>query len=754
MSTKLGTILADFTTSLATDLAIGGTSATLSSATDDDSVALPSGRYFFTLDGTNSSKEHISCDLVGTAISNIKSLSRQGVETTGVARKHRIGTTVSLTDFGHIKFINDLIAGTTTLNASAPLGYDGAPASLTGNQLATVTYVLGVVNGGTVYFDQQVVSAQTSGEALAINDIVYFKESDARWYKVDADLTATFDLLQLGICKTTAAGAAVTIQVAISGPVSGFTGLTAGSKYYVSNTAGAITTTPGTYSVFVGWALSTTILLFDPVLKTLPTQKEKDALAGTVGIPASTNKFATADNISVSSTDQTQTTQNSSVETGEADTTTKKNKIAQSFIPARTKIRGVYLNKQADTGTFTGSVTVELHADTTGSPSGTPLATVTITNTEYEALSAGEFLATFTSEYASMVVGSLYWIVAYASTSNSSNHPNLGTNTAGGYSSGSVKYYNVTDSWVAISTIDLYFKTLEGNASQLPKTNTSGKIESDFYDVTEMPVPAFQQVIPMTNTDSGGTRITRCTSNSNGSVVIVIDIGATSGNTVLRLARDSVTGQYFVTNGANPTGGSTGKSSVVILGSYVYLFYDSGTTIAGRRLDLADLANETALTILTSITSSGAAPVNVNAFTDGKYIYIQEDGGTTFHKESVSGTTLTQVTTVTVDTAIDNGDTSFFFDGKQVVACYCVSGNLVSNNYTKFKFTDPTAAPTTSTFGLGMLSVDNLTTAGQRAPFIAGIDTTRVYIGQGYTVFNNGTDSCGAIALFPITKPT
>ncbi len=154
MSTKLGIILADFSTSLATDLSIGSTTCTLSSATDDDAVALPSGRYFFTLDGANSSKEHISCDLVGTAISNIKSLSRQGVETTGAARKHRIGTTVTLTDFGHIKFINDLIAGTTSLNASAPLGYDAAPASLTGNQLATVTYVLGVVNGGTVTFDQ------------------------------------------------------------------------------------------------------------------------------------------------------------------------------------------------------------------------------------------------------------------------------------------------------------------------------------------------------------------------------------------------------------------------------------------------------------------------------------------------------------------------------------------------------------------------------------------------------------------------
>lgn len=297
MSTKLGTILADFTTTLATDTAVGATSATLSSATDDDGVALPAGRYFFTIDGDNSSKEHISCDLSSTAITNIKSLSRQGVETTGVARKHRIGAAVSLTDFGHIKFINDLVSGATSLNSAAPLGYDGAPASLSGNQLATVTYVLGVVNGGAVTFDQQIISNQTSGEALAINDVVYFKESDALWYKVDADLTATFDQLQMGICKTVAVSSGITIQVAISGPVSGFSGLTAGSKYYASNTAGAITTTPGTNSVFVGWALTTTILLFTPFVKTLPTQKEKDAMAGgsTFGTPSSTNKFITQD---------------------------------------------------------------------------------------------------------------------------------------------------------------------------------------------------------------------------------------------------------------------------------------------------------------------------------------------------------------------------------------------------------------------------------------------------------------------------
>lgn len=466
MSTKLGTILADFTTALSTDIAVGGTTATLSSATDDDGVALPSGRYFFTLDGSNSSKEHISCDLVGTALTNIKSLSRQGVETTGAVRKHRIGTSVSLTDFGHIKFINDLVSGGTTLNSLAPLGYDGAPTGLAGNQLATVTYVLGVVNGGTVTFDQQIVSNQTSGEALTANDIVYFKESDAKWYKVDADLTATFDQLQMGVAQTTVA-INTTVTIGISGPMTGFTGLTPGSKYYASNTAGAITTSAGTYSVFVGWALSATILLFDSVGKTLPTQKEKDALIGSQGVPSSTNKYVTSDNVFTSDTDQTQTTQNSSVEFGEANTTTKKNLIAQSFVAGKTKIRGVSLYKSADTGTFTGTVNVALQADTTGSPSGSDLASITITNASYLSLSTGVFQAIFSTEYQSLTVGSLYWIVITTSTSDTSNHPNLGINTAGGYSSGSVKYKNTTDGWTAIATIDLYFKTLQGTIGQI-----------------------------------------------------------------------------------------------------------------------------------------------------------------------------------------------------------------------------------------------------------------------------------------------
>ncbi len=148
MATQLGKIVADFTSQLATAMAVGATTATLQSATDDDGVALPSGRYFFTIDGDSVRKEHISCSLSGTSLTNIKSVSRQGAETTGTARLHKIGATVTITDFAHIKYINDLLDGTTNLNASEPLEYDATATINADNQLATKAYVDGVAVAG------------------------------------------------------------------------------------------------------------------------------------------------------------------------------------------------------------------------------------------------------------------------------------------------------------------------------------------------------------------------------------------------------------------------------------------------------------------------------------------------------------------------------------------------------------------------------------------------------------------------------
>jgi len=148
MATELATIIADFQTQLAIELAVGGTSFSIQSNKDDDGVTLPNGQYYFTLDGGNSSKEHIICTLTGTSATSVQSVSRQGVMTSGAVRKHRVGATVTITDFRHIKAMSDLLAGTTPFNGSVPLKYDTDPTITNDKEFATKKYVDDVAISG------------------------------------------------------------------------------------------------------------------------------------------------------------------------------------------------------------------------------------------------------------------------------------------------------------------------------------------------------------------------------------------------------------------------------------------------------------------------------------------------------------------------------------------------------------------------------------------------------------------------------
>lgn len=140
MATELGTIVADFTTQLATKISVGGTTATLQSATDDDSVALPSGTYYFTIDGDSSQKEHIQCSLSGTSLTSIQTVTRQGTLSSGTARAHRVGAQVTLTNFAYLKKINDLLDGTTEWDSAAQIVYDGTPTITDDDAVATKKY--------------------------------------------------------------------------------------------------------------------------------------------------------------------------------------------------------------------------------------------------------------------------------------------------------------------------------------------------------------------------------------------------------------------------------------------------------------------------------------------------------------------------------------------------------------------------------------------------------------------------------------
>lgn len=212
----IGTVIADFNTTLNLKVAVGATTATLDSATDDDGVALPTGTYFLTLDGGSvSSKEYIKCTLTGTALTAIQSVSRQGALTSGFARTHRKGATVTITDFASIRKIADLLDGTTNFPAGTVLWYDGTATIATANQFATKAYVDGVAIAGSP----------------------------------DSSTTVK------GIGRVSVAPVSATIPI------------------FVGDNDGRV-----------------------------PTQDENDALAGTSGIPSSSNKYVTNNDTSTTST--------------------------------------------------------------------------------------------------------------------------------------------------------------------------------------------------------------------------------------------------------------------------------------------------------------------------------------------------------------------------------------------------------------------------------------------------------------------
>lgn len=104
----------------------------------------------------------------------------------------------------------------------------------------------------------------TAGENLVAGNVCYLK-SDGKMWKADSDAESTSSSMIVMALATINADASG--QFLISGRYT-TSGLTAGSKYFISGTAGAITTTaPSAASSvvrIVGYALSTTVLYFMP----------------------------------------------------------------------------------------------------------------------------------------------------------------------------------------------------------------------------------------------------------------------------------------------------------------------------------------------------------------------------------------------------------------------------------------------------------------------------------------------------------
>ena len=105
-----------------------------------------------------------------------------------------------------------------------------------------------------------IIQQRTSGEVFSANDALYIKKSDGKVYKANASASDEKIFNFIGFAKNNSPTINQLIDVYESGYVPGFSSLIIGSWYFVTNNAGLISTTPGTYFKRVGLAMSATEL--------------------------------------------------------------------------------------------------------------------------------------------------------------------------------------------------------------------------------------------------------------------------------------------------------------------------------------------------------------------------------------------------------------------------------------------------------------------------------------------------------------
>jgi len=254
--------------------------------------------------------------------------------------------------------------------------------------------------------------------------------------------------------------------------------------------------------------------------------------------------------------------------------------------------------------------------------------------------------------------------------------------------------------------------------------------------LSNLPTPAFYQRISITPLTTAGS-LYASAANSDGSVLFLFQ---SSGNELFRYAKDSNTGMYYQTHRVNTT--PTGPySSMVIVGSYLYIFCDLDPFTC-YRYDSATGANETLMTI-PSIDVAGNN-YDSSCWTDGTYIYVVvAKANTTAYKLSISGTTLTQVTTSTCNVTVSGNTKSFIYDGTNTYEVVISSSTITIRKATDIYF----VASTTTTY-----------TAGTESGSFAGsisipLDANRMYAGYWDSAYDPSAQIKVIMSLTPYTKP-
>lgn len=180
------------------------------------------------------------------------------VDTTNNKKYISIGTSSS-TDWKELTNKEDFDSHTADTNN---------PHNVTAAQVGAITAVSDDTTpslGGNLNLNAKgIIETLTAGEALVAGDLCYLN-TDGKMWKASASAESTCSTLLAIALGSIAADS--TGEFLLFGSF-GISGLTAGDKLYVSETAGTFTnvapTTTGTIVRIIGYALSTTRLFFNP----------------------------------------------------------------------------------------------------------------------------------------------------------------------------------------------------------------------------------------------------------------------------------------------------------------------------------------------------------------------------------------------------------------------------------------------------------------------------------------------------------
>lgn len=249
---------------------VGDTTLTLTSFNDINGIPLGMASFgatgFGTIEPNNGTQED-SIIFTGITSNSNSTVTLTGVSSVGfeypftvsvgLSKSHAGSTTFIITNTSYFYYS----AFVSSQNNQSILGYLQVPDPISNLGIANKEYVLSVVNGGAVSTDQVVVSG-TAGQVVVAGQFGYLK-NDGKWYLTSASASSTSSHLILGIFQTSA-NTNNPVAVLTEGQDKTQTGLTIGSTYYLSNTSGAISTSPGNTNVSIGVAVSAINLEFQP----------------------------------------------------------------------------------------------------------------------------------------------------------------------------------------------------------------------------------------------------------------------------------------------------------------------------------------------------------------------------------------------------------------------------------------------------------------------------------------------------------